>query len=530
MPTIDRRTLLTGAAASLGLGLAGSRPAAAAPVAARVNAVPVRREQHRVVVVGSGFGGGVTALRLAQAGVPVTLLEQGIRWPTGPNSDTFPHVTAPDKRLLWFGANPRIIGQKRVFAPYPGLVDAVHGDNITSLYGVGVGGGSLIYQGMTLQPAEHVFRALLPDGLNWDLMNRVYYPRVARMLHAATAPDALINSRTYRPPRIFKRYAERAGYSVEKIPMPIDWNVALAELRGELRPSYINSDLFGARNGGKFSVDVTYVKQAEATGNCTVHVLHQVTDVARAKDGRWEVHVDRLNMTGDVVEKKILTTRALVLGAGSGNTSKLLVRAAGTGQITDLPEALGTGWGTNGDRIYVWTNLEDDFGTPQGGPVIYGTKDWADPARANTVIQASLPFPAGVNPRSTMMVGFGVSTGRGRFVYDGASDKVKLHWPKNGDAAIWKTIAARANRIVGRCGFLTDTNALANTTWHPLGGAAMGSVCDLDGRVLGQKGLYVLDGALIPGTTGACNPSMTIAAVAERALDNLVRADVGSLI
>ena len=51
----------------------------------------------------------------------------------------------------------------------------------------------------------------------------------------------------------------------------------------------------------------------------------------------------------------------------------------------------------------------------------------------------------------------------------------------------------------------------------------MGSVCDLEGRVQGHKGLYVLDGALIPGTTAACNPSLTIAAVVERALDRILR-------
>ncbi|MDF2468330.1 MAG: cholesterol oxidase, partial [Rhodococcus erythropolis] len=65
--------------------------------------------------------------------------------------------------------------------------------------------------------------------------------------------------------------------------------------------------------------------------------------------------------------------------------------------------------------------------------------------------------------------------------------------------------------------------------WHPLGGACMNSVCDLDGRVLGQRGLYVLDGALLPGNSAACNPSMTIAAVAERALENIVKDDVGTL-
>ena len=68
------------------------------------------------------------------------------------------------------------------------------------------------------------------------------------------------------------------------------------------------------------------------------------------------------------------------------------------------------------------------------------------------------------------------------------------------------------------------------STWHPLGGANMGPVCDLDGRVHGQRGLYVLDGALMPGTTAACNPSMTIAALAERALDNIVAGDVGTVV
>ena len=55
----------------------------------------------------------------------------------------------------------------------------------------------------------------------------------------------------------------------------------------------------------------------------------------------------------------------------------------------------------------------------------------------------------------------------------------------------------------------------------------MGTVCDLAGRVLGHRGLYVLDGALMPGNTAACNPSMTIAAVPERATDDLIARDLG---
>ena len=74
-----------------------------------------------------------------------------------------------------------------------------------------------------------------------------------------------------------------------------------------------------------------------------------------------------------------------------------------------------------------------------------------------------------------------------------------------------------------------DTTSLVPSTWHPLGGASMGEVCDLAGRVRGHRGLYVLDGALMPGTSAACNPSMTIAAVAERAMDELVVRDVGAV-
>ena len=58
----------------------------------------------------------------------------------------------------------------------------------------------------------------------------------------------------------------------------------------------------------------------------------------------------------------------------------------------------------------------------------------------------------------------------------------------------------------------------------------MGSVCDYEGRVQGQRGLYVMDGALLPGTSAACNPSMTIAAVAERAMKRIVANDIGTII
>lgn len=544
MDRFNRRKFLGSAAAAV----AGSTWAGAARAA-----IPVTVSQERVVVIGSGFGGGVSALRLGQAGIRVLVLERGRWWKTGPNAETFPHATTLDKRDLFYSMWPQLNGRRIGIDPYVGLLEPFVGQNIIAVTPAGVGGGSLMYQGMTLQPTERLFNASFP-GIDYAEMASVYYPRVAQMLQIQTAPDALVNSPNYQAARLFATKVQAAGYDLEKIPMPIDWNYALAELRGEMAPSYTNGDCaLGVNNGGKHSVDVTYIEQALATGNVTVAAQHNVTSIARARDGSWTIYADRTDETGTVLERKVISAKTLILSAGTINTSKLLVRAKARGDIPGLPDGVGQGYGTNGDQIYVWSDSTQDFGTVQGGPVVYGSKEWNDASQpANTVIQASLPPPSKTSSTSampsallpaagsvstttsethaTMLVGYGVSNGRGKFVYNWLTDKVELKWPSGGDAVVAKRIKERLTTIAGSGATLTNTNDLVNTTWHSLGGACIGVVCDLEGRVKGQRGLYVLDGALMPGATCACNPSMTIAAIVERALDRIVQNDIGTII
>jgi len=388
---------------------------------------------------------------------------------------------------------------------------------------------------MTLQPSRNVFEHEFPVAIDYDEMNH-HYATVRRMLGAKVAPDTIVNSPTYKASRSFKRRAEAAGFKVERIPMPIDWSYAEAELRGDMKPSYINGDcVLGVNNGGKNSLDVTYLQQAKKTGRLEVRLLHRATEIVRTKSGEWEIHVTRTDVSGKSLETIVITTPALFLGAGSSTTTRMLVRGGALGDIPDLPDAVGGNWGTNADRIYAWAPLDENLGSPTGGPVIFGTKDWADPALANTVIQASLPplvLPgAGIPANATMLVGYGVSKGRGKFVYNGLLDTATLVWPTSGDTEIQrKKIGPRVRAIAGLASVLVDTNLVLPWTWHAMGGAGMGAVCDFAGRVKGQNGLYVMDGAFLPGSAAACNPSMTIAALAERSMQRIVRQDVGARI
>jgi cholesterol oxidase len=547
MSKMSRRSFLTGTAA-VGAATAASAAAAARPAKASIF-TPLVTSTQRAVVIGSGFGGGVTALRLAQAGVKVLVLERGKWWPTGPDAQTFPHAAIPDSRDLFYTSYNDALALLGMY-PSVGLLETVSGDNITAVVAAGVGGGSLVYQGMTLQPTEAVFSAWFPSGYNYSQLNSVYYPRVASMLQLQTAPDALINSPSYQPSRAFAAGVQAAGYNLSKIPMPIDWTYALDELKGWMLPSYTNGDCaLGVNNGGKHSVDVTYITQALATKNVTVQVQSNVTRIAQGPNGTWQVYVNVTDGSGNTLYQEIITTTALFVNAGTIGTNRLLGHAAAVGDIKDLPSTLGQGYGSNGDQIYVWSGASGQFTTPEGGPVVYGSMEWNDPATANTVIQAALP-PIGIdltplesllpglsvlgnpllaNLNSTMLVGYGVSATRGQFTYNSATDTVDLHWPASGDATLDARINQRITAIAGKGATLTNTNSLFNSTWHSLGGACMNSVCDLNGRVLGQKGLYVLDGALMPGTTAACNPSMTIAAIAELAMDQIVKHDVGTI-
>ncbi|HKS98729.1 MAG TPA: GMC oxidoreductase [Rugosimonospora sp.] len=499
---------------------------------ARSAAVPTVELRERVVVVGSGFGGGVAALRLARAGVSALVLERGTRWPTGPDAQTFPRFVNPDRRASWLSPWPVMpLSPPRIFRPYTGMFEKITGSGMTIYCAAAVGGGSVAYHGMTLQPTQANFARSMPTAAgDYDELAAVHYPTVARMLRVATIPDDLLNTDNYRSSRLFLEAVDRIGLQPFRVPLPVDWDYARAELRGQMRSSYTTSDLFyGVNNGGKHSIDVTYLAAAEATGHIRIAPLHVVRDISLDRQRRWVLDVDRINTRGVVQEHKRIVTDAVFLAAGSAGTTRLLVKARAKNLIPDLPEAVGSGWGANGDRVWAWTGMHDRPGRVQGGPACVGGRDW-DGDLPHTLVHSGTPLRLPNVIRLMTVIGFGIVPGVGTWSYDPAADDAHLTWPDSGDTALLAKLRTRVDDLTRTCGGVVgDTNARRKSTWHPLGGVPMGSAVDRVGRVLGHRGLYVLDGARIPGSTGACNPSMTIAALAEHSMTRIVQHDVGDI-
>jgi cholesterol oxidase len=526
-PTLSRRLLL-GTAAATGLGAAVGLAAPRARAA--TTAVPVTESTERAVVVGSGFGGGVSALRLAGFGVSTLVLERGLRWPTGPNATTFPRISNVDRRSSWLTDHSLLPGMPpTTWKPFTGLIETLVENGMVINCGAAVGGGSLMYHGMTLQPSEANFARSMPMAAHdYPLLAAVYYPLVAQMLGISTIPDDILAASPYHSSRLFLNVAGQAGLNTFRVPLPIDWSFVRGELTGKYQPTYTTSDIvFGVNNGGKHSIDVTYLAAAERSGLVRVATLHVVRDIAMDAKKRWVLHVDRINTDGVLQEQKVITASAVFLNAGTAGTTRLLVKAKAKGLIPDLPDAIGSQWGNNGDRIYAWTGMNEDPGKIQGGPACVGGRDPDSPI-PTTIIHAGSPQQPPEGPSIATLVGFGIVPGAGTWAYDTATDDAQLTWPADGDAATLAAISTQVNRIAAAGGGqIIDTNAQQSSTWHGLGGVPMGTAVDRYGRVLGHSGLYVLDGARIPGSTGACNPSMTIAALAEQSMASILLQDLG---
>ncbi|WP_424210631.1 GMC oxidoreductase [Streptomyces sp. BI20] len=538
---MSRRRFLAGTGSILGAVVlsaqaipahAGQRVANALP-----NAPVPDGARLPVLIIGTGYGGSVAALRLAQAGVDVQMVEMGMAWDTpGSDGKIFAHTTNPDYRSYWLRTKTKAPLSNFLGFPidkdvprYTGILDAEDMGGILVYQGRGVGGGSLVNGGMAVTPKRANFASVLPS-VNADEMYDTYYPRANAGLGVGLIDPAWFDTvDCYQYARVGRKHAQRSGFPFVFVPDVYDWDYMKQEAAGTVPKSAVGGEILYGNNAGKKSLQLTYLKQAAATGKVSIAPLHRVTSVAPASGGGYTVTLEQLATDGSVTATKNVTAAKVFFAAGSVGTSKLLVRLKATGVLPNLNDEVGKGWGENGNVMCGRANhMWDATGSVQASIPCGGIDNWD----AGGAFAEVAPLPTGIETYASFYLSITRNPHRAEFSWNAAANKVDLNWQtawKQDSINMAKTIFDKINSKEGTI-YRTDLFGTYkiwgdHLTYHPLGGAVLNKATDNHGRLHGYQGLYVIDGALIPGNT-TVNPFVTITALAERNIEKIIATDL----
>lgn len=526
-----------------------------------------------IVVVGSGYGGAVTAARLAAKGARVFVLERGQEWLPG----DFPESLTS------------LVGSTRTVDPM-GLFDFyTPGDSdMDIIAGSGVGGTSLINAAISSRPETLVFeqpewpeaiRAAAADG------------SLARYFDRATGV-LMPNQYTGATPlkvEMHRATASRRSAQVEYLPL----NVTYADaMRGDTkRPVQGHACVLcgncttGCNVGAKGTLQTNYLPRATAAGAKIFAGIE--VDRIEATRGTWRVHYNALSSNGRT--SRAITADHVVVAGGSLGSTEILMRSGAAGLA--LSERLGTRVSANGDIMGFCyngdfpTNLMGEAAATASGTVGNALMSFVDyrgqralgpdlqdrflllegtipVSLANTIAKAlaaySLTFrdqlsedqhlriqrdvadaneyaSDGALAHSTLYLACGHDDSNGRYVYR-SGGRPKIVFSHASAARFHTTITAEMKEYTK----LRGGHYIANprTTLfggrlvvpHPLGGCPMSNdartgVVDDIGRVFDprggvHRGLHVLDGSIIPRSLAA-TPLLTISALAERASEQI---------
>ncbi|MFE2251981.1 GMC family oxidoreductase N-terminal domain-containing protein [Streptomyces lavendulae] len=538
---VSRRGFMAGTSSILGaLALSvNTVPARAEGVTgAAVASAPIDSGAHvPALVIGTGYGGSVAALRLAQAGVDVHMIEMGMAWDTpGSDGKIFANTTKPDYRSYWLRTRTKAPLSNFLGFPidkdvprYTGILDAEEMGGIIVYQGRGVGGGSLVNGGMAVTPKRQNFAAILPS-VDAEEMYSTYYPRANAGLGVGLVdPDWFETVDCYQFARVGRKHAQRSGFPFVFVPDVYDWDYMKQEVAGTVPKSAVDGEILYGNNAGKKSLQKTYIAAARATGRVAISPLHRVTTVSPSAGGGYTVGMEQLDTTGAVVATKTVTADRVFFAAGSVGTSKLLVRLKATGALANLNDEIGKGWGDNGNVMCGRANhLWDPTGKVQASIPCGGIDNWD----AGGAFAEVAPLPTGIETYASFYLSITKNPNRAEFTWNAAAGKVDLNWQtawKQPSIDMAKSIFDKINAKEGTI-YRTDlfgTNKIwgDHLTYHPLGGAVLNRATDNYGRLRGYTGQYVIDGALIPGNTSV-NPFVTITALAERNIEKIIATDL----
>ena len=516
------------------------------------------KESYDAVIIGSGYGGGVSASRLARAGRSVCVLERGREFKTGEFPSRFPDLKN----------NLKVTGDRLSTGSDTALYDFRTGADIHVLLGRGLGGGSLVNAGVALRPDDRVFADnAWPSEISTDGMLNEGYERAKNMLRPA------IHDRSTEMTKY--KALETAGNKNATPPAPAEVVVSFNENTnpaGVTQPqcTLCGDCCSGCNVGAKNTVALTYLPDAKNNG-AEIFTEIRVRHVEKIDNG-WRVITEALEDNREI----IIGAKTVILAAGTLGSTEILLRSRDKGLKTS--NKLGKGFSANGDIIafgYGATEKVNAIGVGHPpklelddvGACVSGQIKISDPESLDhemyvqegvlpSALAPLLPMifiPGGRimgalqslikgvynGPFANLQTFFAVS-------HDSASgemklndDRLQLSWPDVAKEPVFARLDAMLEKISKAAGGTYVKSPLSETmvgnrpaTAHPLGGCAMGNdasdgvvnhkcqvftgATDADPSTVHQ-GLYVCDGSVIPRSLGV-NPLLTITALTERAM------------
>ncbi|WP_262852114.1 FAD-dependent oxidoreductase [Mumia quercus] len=507
-----------------------------------------------VVVVGSGFGGAVSALRLTEAGHRVVVLEKGRRL----SDEDLARARRDPRAYLWQpGAGMRGFFWQRIFR-HVGIIG-----------GSGVGGGSIVWAGVLLEPGEEFYRApsLRALGVDWRAELAPHLERASRMLgrvvtthrgamddHLRSAARALGAEASYGPVPLAIHFGR------EGVTEPDPFFGGEGPERTGCR--LCGECLLGCPYGAKNQLTRNYLHLAERYG-AEVRAEQQVDLLTPLPGGGYEVRTRHPWRRG---ETQVLRARRVVLAAGVLGTLDLLFRCRDLGTLPRLSPTLGRHVRTNsealtavvaepGEDLSRGPTISSDFHPDahthitqnryvggwhmrfQLGPMVDDDRPGRRALRVlggiarRPVAHARLVTAKGFLQRLTVLT-----------TMQHSDNALALEWRRSPVRPWRRVLRSRVADGVRPPSYLPVANAATRAyaeasggrplnllgesvgglsiTAHILGGAVMGSdpssgVVDARHEVHGHPGLYVADASVIPANLGV-NPSLTITAMAER--------------
>lgn len=516
-----------GAATAVGIGVA---------TRARAGGRGSNIEEVENLIIGTGYGGSVAAWRLGRAGKQVLMLEMGQRWRRkGTDGKIFTKMTNPDWRSMWFRDRlsmplDRFLGMDVVnkeIGQGPGVLDRRNLGFMEVYLGRGVGGGSLVNGAMAPRPRASVVERELP-GLNVKEFFDVYLDRAEKMLRVSSIPKAFRESTPwYQFARTGRETAEACGYKVVDVPSTYNFEYMQQEARGEVTRSALDGQVILGNDHGKFDLTKTYLRWAEETRNVRIRTGCQAISIHAQPDGSFITVVEERDMGWKLKNTVKIRSKSVYLGAGSVGTTEILLRSRALDGLANLPHEVGQYWGPNGNTMFARANQPwQPTGNQQSTIPVMGVDLWDSQTPCFTEI---CPMPTGLETWCSMYLAVTDNQRKAAFRYNASQDRLSLDWTRQDSEVGVKIAKAAFDPVNKKYGTLYRADLFSggdifsrNFCYHPLGGAVLGRATDAYGRVLGHPGLYVTDGALVPGIIGV-NPFLTITALAERLMDDVLK-------